>query len=276
MSLFVPGDLAVGGVHGYVEIIHKDTTFAEMVHVTPLSTGAGDQPFITGVTFRTKTGDLYTVSTPDLTAANCPHDVVSFPNDTGLLVAVCVTSGQLDLHKYSYANPPVLLDSWTSIPVEDGWTNALTRIDLACDSRTMFFSQQGHRLMRYDLVSRAALDDYETLPDDSPYIYGGLRVLPGGSGDNRRVIVAMTLTGDGPQRAVCLESDRTSFWVDEINPSDGVFHVQKRKIADRALITSVETRADEATPTPTNDATLSLASYYTPCGAAFEFAHWLG
>jgi len=257
MTYFNPGDIAVGGQHHYVEVLDKTTLLTpRLVHVLD-DAGADTQQYIMGCTFRPPTGDLFTVSTPDPTIANCPHDVDWMPNDSGLLMAVVPSAGSLEFRKVGFDG--TVLTTWSSIPTDTGWTNEPVKVSVACDARTVFYSMQHDHIRRFDLQTGSPLSIYATL-STTDYVFGGLRVLPGGSGDSYQVVVAMTVTGDGPLRAICLDSDRQSLWCDEINPS-GSYHVQKRKLLDGTLIAQVVTEAD---PTPDNDVTLALACYYNP------------
>lgn len=267
MTAFSPGDVACGGKFHYVEIIkNSDGSFSQFVHVLDAA-GADTQQYITGVTFRPSTGDLYTTSTPDLLQANTPHDVDWFPDDSGLLVAVVPSSGTLQFKKYDFDGN--VLQTWTPA-VESGWAQEPVKISIACDSKTVFYTQSKSKIQRYDVDAGSQLTDYETLAVGSPYRYGGIRVLPGSTGDDRDVVVAMTITGSGPYHAVCL-APGGAVWSDEINPLSS-YHVYKRSLADGTLLLSVVTEAD---PVPDNDETLSLACYFDPCAKRRASFVWI-
>lgn len=263
---FAPGDLAIGGIHEYVEVADPLGALKQMLHVLD-DEGVNSQVYITGEAFRVTTGDLYTTSTPDMALANTPHDVDWFSNDTGLLVAVVPAAGRLIFRKYDFAEPANILDEWDPIPVEVGFGQQHTKISLACDNRTVFYTQRGHRVMRYDLVDRAPLLDYQVIENSSPWIYGGLRILPGETGDDADIVIAMTLSGDGPSHAVCLAADRSTLWADEVNPA-GSYRILHYNLLDTNfdgfgdLIGSAVTHADVGSG---NDETWSLACYYNPC-----------
>lgn len=255
LGVYTLGQIAVGGKHGYIEIVNSDTSFDSMV--------AAANALVMGVTFRVPTGELYAVSTASQTAANVEHDIDWLPDDSGLLVARVPSNGILELRKYAF-DGTTILDTWTGLNVEAGWAQQPVKITIACDSRTVLYTQSLHKVQAYDLVTRSNLADYETIPFDSLYIYGGIRLLPEGmtTADGKHFIVAMTRTGDGPQRAVCLDSDGLNHWVDEINPTSG-YHIQKRTIADGTLVTQILTQYD--TNSAHNDKTLSLACLYGIC-----------
>lgn len=260
--VFVLGDIAIGGQHEYVEVMHSDTTLNQMVHVTDTNSSE-PQTYVTGVTFNPISGDLFTSSSYSLTADFTPHDIDWIPDNSGLLVPVVPGPGQLEFWKYDYSGN--VIDTFTNPNVETGWAQQPVKISVACDARTVFYTQSLHKIQRYDLVTRANLTDYETLPADSHYIYGGLRLLPAGMTtiDGKHLLVAMTLTGDGPQRALCLDSDGIHHWVDEINPTAG-YHIQKRRIDTGIMFTQILTQYD--TNPAHNDKTLSLACFYNICG----------
>jgi hypothetical protein len=288
MAAFEPDDIAVGGVREYIEIKHANGSHAQTIHVTDLgATSGGPQTYVTGLAFQPKTGELFAVSTPSLTVANAPHAICNFPNYSGLLIAYVPSPGVLKFRKVSYANPPVQIGTEWTPGVEAGWpwtgtnpANNLVRISIACDNRTVFYTFQGKKIKRFDLQTGTTWTDYRTLASDSPYIYGGIQVLPGGSGtsttDTRKVVVAMTQTGTGPQLAVALahggDVDALSHpvntvWTDEANPtgSHRILHwstVDNDASGTGDLLGNSVTQADLV---PHNDRTLSLAINYNLC-----------
>lgn len=254
---FAPGQIARGGKHAYIEILNPDGTHASFLHL--LDDHGNPVTFVTGVVFRPSTSDLFACGTPDLTLDYAPHDIDCFPNESGLLVAVVRASSTLEFWKYDFDGN--VIQTWNPEP-EYGWAKESTKISIACDNRTVFYTQSLRSIRRFDLQTGAQLPDYQTLPVDSPYIFGGIRTIPrSGAGDDLDVVVAMTLTGDGPRLALCLDADRSSFWTGEVNPS-GPYHVFKRALIDRSLLLSVVTSDD---PADDNDQTLSLACNYRPC-----------
>lgn len=262
MSAFALGDIAIGGRHHYIEIINSSAAFSQMIHVLDDS-GDDTQTYITGVTFRPPTRELFSVSTPSLTMPFVQHDVDWIPNDSGLLIALVPSAGVLKFRKVNFAG--ATQQEWTPA-IEPGWGQQPVKISVACDSTTVFYTMSLKKIKCFDLNTGTNKPDIETLPSSSPYIYGGIRILPGGTvtEDGKHFIVAMTATGNGPRHAVCLDSDKLHHWVDEINTPD-TYHIQKRLISTGAFVSEVETRAD-ALPTPTNDETLALACLYNPCG----------
>jgi hypothetical protein len=270
MAAFVSGDVAVGGVREYVEIRDAVGAPSQFVHVTDDGTDSGAQTYITGVTFRTATGELFTTSTPDLLADNCPHAVDNFSNDSGLLVAVVVSSGVLEFRKYDYDGN--VLDTWTP-EVEAGWGKQKVSISLVCGGAEVYYTMSLKSVLRYSLATSTQLAPYDTLPADSPYIYGAVRVLPGSTGDDRDIIAPMTAAGQGPQRAIAIAS-RTTFWNTIDNPDDGIYRIEQRLLLDRSVsIAGIETDAE---PGGDNDVNLSLAVYFNPCAVRRIFGFVTG
>lgn len=270
MTGFEPGDLAVGGAHEYVEILSDAAVFREMVHVTD-EAGVPVQ-YVTGVTFNPNTGDLFTCGTPDLTAANCPHDLDWLPDDSGVLVAVVASPGHLELRKLDYDGN--LLNTWGGLQTDAGWSQEPVKISVACDGRTVFYTDSLRTVWRYDIAARGGagqqLDLYKQLPASSPYIYGGVRVLPSGK---TKAIVAMTAVGDGPQLGVALADDQLHVWFDEVQPSSGVYHIQEHLISTGVSVGApVATKADLGT---TNDRTLALAANARFCQSVVAASVWV-
>jgi|SRR5581483_1613662 len=249
------GQIAVGSNQSYIEILNADGTLAQH-----LSTS---NPYITGVAINPSTGDLFATTTTSLTAANTPHHIDVFPDRSGLLVAGVPSIGMLHLIKTDFDGN--VLQTWTGLSTDTSWAQQLVRLSIACDSTTVWLTDMLRTIFRYDLNSSTQLTNYEQLAADSPYLYGAVRVLPGESGDNRDVIVAMTRTGDGPQQALCLVGGGFH-WVDEVQPSSGTYHIQKRKNGDGTTVG--DPVAVKAKPDGTNGPALSLASYFNPCAAA--------
>lgn len=259
---FAPGDLFVGGVQGYYEQLLQDGTHVAMHQVLD-DDGQPTQVYITGLTVRTKTGDVYASSTPSLTQDNTPHHCCWVPDDSGILVAVVPSSGVLKFRLYDFAEPATLLDEWTPA-VEVGWAKQLVRISVACDSATVFYTMSMKAVKRFNIVTGLQMTDYQTLPATSPYIFGSVRALPGESGDDQDAIFPMTVSGPGPQRDLCLAPGRT-FWNTIDNPTDGIYRIEQRLLVDRSVVSPPSPVVTQANPAADNDLNLSLACYFNPC-----------
>jgi hypothetical protein len=265
MAAFVSGDVAVGGVREYVQILTGAGVHSQFVHITDDLTSSGLQPYITGVTFRPPTGELFTTSTPDLTQDGTPHHCCWVPDDSGILVAVVPSTGVLKFRLYDYSDPAVMLTEWTP-DVETGWGKQLVRISVACDSATVFYTMSLKSVKRFNIQTGLQMTDYQTLPPSSPYIFGSVRALPGPDTgtDDQDAIFPMTLSGAGPQRDLALAPGAT-FWNTIDNPSDGIYRIEKRLLLDRSVVTPPSPVETDAEPGGANDVNLSLAVYFNPC-----------
>ena len=251
------GDIAIGGQHAQVEIMKaSDQTTTQIID--QIDDAERPMPYVMGVTFRVPTGDLYTALTPEETMDYTPHDIDWIPDDSGLLVAVVPSLGVLEFRKYDFDG--VLQTTWT-VPTEPGWFKQTVKIAVACDARTVFYTMRGHRIMRFDIVSGLPLSDYHFLLAGSGYLYGGIRTLPRELGDNRDVMVALTVNGTGPQRALTLDPvTPTKHWVDEVNPPGGVY-----KIKQRSNATGIVTGVEHTVALTPDGKTLSLAAWADFC-----------
>lgn len=276
MTSLSPGNIAIGLDNHYIEIITPTGTLVDMVHITDLAHGGADsQQYIMGLTVNARTSDIYCVSTPDPLSANCPHDLVWLPDNSGVIVAVVPSSGNLELRKYGFDGAQIGA-SRTGLSTDTGWAQQTVKIDVACDSSTIYYTDSLASIFTYDFNTSTQGPIYDTLPTGSPYIYGGLKLLSPGFAASTHgppleigpvIVVAMTVTGDGPSRAVCLGADRT-LWTDEINVGSGSYHVVNRQLTDGTLINQYITQSD---PMGTNGPVLSLACYANKCSSGQVF-----
>lgn len=261
------GDVFIGGGLGYTEHIKSDGTFVAMIHETDKF---GNDAEVWGQTIRGTTGDRYSalgVKDTDGTE-NTPHDITWCPDDTGFFVAIVPSSGLLKLYKYNIAATAVIGGPWT-LATEAAWTSEPVKLDVACDSVTVYYTMQGKLIKAYNTSTSTQLPDFETLAPSSPYIFGDLKIL-----NDRRVSVAMTDTGAGPRRGVAVTSDPvygTVVWIDEVNPVAD-YHVYKRKLVDGTAILSVATQVTAGV----NGPTFSICSYYKRCTRARTFGIIVG
>lgn len=257
------GDVFVGGGLGYTERIKRDGTHLQLIHETD---DLGNNGEVWGQTISGITGHRYStlgVLGTDGTG-NTPHDIAWCPDDSGHFVAIVPTAGSLKLYKYNLDATAVIGGPWT-LAVETGWTSKPVKIDVACDSDTVYYTMQGKKIKRFKVSTTTQLADLQTLADSSPYIYGDLRVL-----NNKQVLVAMTDTGVGPRRGIALANDPdlgVVVWIDEVNTT--TFHVYKRKSIDGTSVLSVLTKLD---PANKNAAAFSLAAYYVRCPVSVGYA----
>jgi uncharacterized repeat protein (TIGR01451 family) len=158
-------------------------------------------------------------------------------------------------------------------------------MDLAADQKTMFFSDEGGTIHRWDVVNNVRLPDFATVPTGSAY---ALRLLPPGDGGGLLVAagsavlrlnssggVAQTYTD--PARpgtlffSLALDTDGTSFWVG----APGTDSIYRLNIATGAIelgpVNTQGTTADGADgiclkgePTAATSAALSVTKTGSP------------
>jgi len=265
VSSFNAGCIAVGGSHGYIEIFNSSGDHIGFTQ--PMDINNLGQNIITGLTFRPSTGHLFATTAETFTQDNVAHDIDWIPDDSGLLIAYVPSPGVLKFRKVNFDGTSTGLE-WTP-DVEDGWFQQPVKISIACDAQTVYYTMSGKVVKRYDLEARENLTDYQTLDDDSPYRFGAIKVVwTDEYGDARDIVAAMTVTGDGPFHGLCLDSNTTSFWADEINPTNHTYKIKKYNLLTRALEDTVTTKArplegDEEEYL--NDITYSLACNYNAC-----------
>lgn len=122
-------------------------------------------------------------------------------------------------------------------------------IDLAADQTTLYYTSEGHKIMRYDLSTKTQLTDFAVgLPGSNAY---ALRLLPGGGAlvaDTETIVrldgagnqvQSYDATGEDYWFALNLDPDGTSFWSGGVN--SGKFY--KFDIATGTQLMSVDTGA---------------------------------
>lgn len=92
-------------------------------------------------------------------------------------MAVVTEPGTLEFWKYDYDDGHIIKKWTNNIRTDSDWSQGSVKISVACDSTTVFYTDSGKSIFRYDLNSSTQLADYDVLSDDSPYLYGGIRVL---------------------------------------------------------------------------------------------------
>ena len=164
-----------------------------------------------------------------------PHDVVqtidpsSHGSPGGTESLVFAANGDLfvahatgDGNMHRYAPDGTFL---TSYDVGHETTFGADWISLSADQRTMFYTSEGTRILRYDVVSKAQLPDFAALPNGKAF---ALRLLPPYDGTGGLIVAtrevirrldgsgAVVATYDAPGQdrwfAVNLDPDGTSFW----------------------------------------------------------------
>jgi hypothetical protein len=251
------GDIIVGGDHGYWEHLLSDGTFVQ--HIAAVDDE--DNPMrANGVTF-SPLGEIF-FALGDLAgvADNDPHDVTYINSTTPNTLAVMVARNNdtARIKKLSLDDGSVLADY--PVATDTGWTrDRYLKADSTCDG-IIYYTDMGRTIFRFDINTGTQLSNFAQLSEDSPYIYGALKIVETGD-----VIVAMTESGNGPKNGIALDANGTSFWCDEVNPGDGSYAIFKRLQSSGINSPSSETHVVRLNPANVNDEITSLGSNYSIC-----------
>lgn len=238
-SSWAIGDVFAGaaGSPPTYEIFANDGTFKESISkagLTGNSTGCGFTASndLWGTYFQSDQavrfssshphGDVQTINLP---AGNHPESITFAANGD---FYIGNADGDQDIYKYNAAGD--LLDTF-DVAVE---ARGSDHIDLAADQRTIFYTSEGRRIMRYDTVADAQLADFATLPGGGANF--GVRVLPPGDGSggvlvadsseikrldgSGNVVANYDAPGEGLWFALNLDPNGTSFWSADLNSTN--------------------------------------------------------
>ncbi|HZT06994.1 MAG TPA: glycosyl hydrolase [Chloroflexota bacterium] len=221
MTDLAPGDILIGGL-GHIDIIHPNGTLERR----PIVDALGKPLQVNGIAV-SPSGHYQFAASPPGETINRPHDIAYLPDGSGYIEIGQASPRSAQLWKFDLAGNRV--GTWT-IETDDGWTTGLLRLDVAPDGKTVYYTDSGRTIFRFDISTDDGmqLQPFDKLPMDSPNIYAGFKLLSDGG-----IVLAMSKTGNGPRDAVCLDNDRTSFWTDEVNPAvPGQYHIYRRSLAD--------------------------------------------
>lgn len=255
MTAFTYGDVVIGGSHGFAEQIKPDGTFIQ--HLV-MNDDQGNPMRCSGITFDGD-GNMYTCLSPMNYVKikdNVPHDLVWMPDGSGLITAIARSTGKLEFWKYDLTQHTVL-KKWTNPQTDSGWTtDKYIKIDIECDSNTLWYTDQSKTLFKYNLGTSTQMTPFAQFTDTN-YVYAGFKLLPDGG-----VLVAVTGSGDGPHNSLCLNSDASTCWTDEINPTNNIYHAFKRSLTDGSHIKTITLSLDNNN---INDIATSMGCYYHFC-----------
>lgn len=289
-SPYFRNDLLAGGPLGWAEtirnVLHIDWTYGYDNGSEDAYVGAADHPMrLTGITF-SPSGTAY-FSHDDITQLSdyAPHDITYLTrnpntNRPGLAVLIARMNDTLEL--WTYELDRTFVYAYTGLQVDTSWKAyrgpddsrpdmrlPYCRLDVLCDSRTIYYTDMGRTIFRYDLNGAGSqLANFAQLGTEAHHCYASIRVLKP-SGD---VLVAMTTSGHGPRNALALNKDRT-FWADEIHPPDGFWDIFERSLVDGLEVLDASAppvgityrpRLDKNNPT-VNAEVWSLATWFNPC-----------
>lgn len=262
---FNRGDVLIGGEFSYAEHIEPLAGVYQQ-HVR-WEDDIGRDMVVNGQTFDQR-GNAYAALGAPGHSDYEPHDIVWMPNDSGLLVIIAVGT-DVQLWKYNLDGDTVL-QKWIGLSKDASWVpqddNKRLKVDIACDSTSVYYTDQGLSVFHYDLNTSTQKANWDTLPASSNYRYNAFKLIQ--KTNPQQIVAAMTTSGNGPQRAVCLDGNKTKHWTDEVNPpTPGLYHVYKRELATTSTGEMVLSHVVSLSPSDDNDKIWSLACYVNLCGA---------
>lgn len=251
---FSPLDVVIGGRFGYAE--HISTTGAHLQHIE-LRDDDTNLMKVWGATFTPDEVAYFALGQRASYEDYTPHDVCYIPRTKEpykLAVLIGRTNDTVELWIYDTDN--TVLQTFTGLNKDTDWVHTMPlKLAIACDGDTVYYTDQSRTIFRYSLTT-GQLPIFDQLPIGSPYIFGGIEVQP--DGDLYR---AMTTTGTGPRRDVCL-GGTTSIWTDIVNPPASTYKAFKRHNVTQIEILN---HTVSLSPTADNDEILCLACNYYAC-----------
>ncbi len=233
-----PGDVVVAVSSGAYQVRAPDGTLKET-----LSLGGG---FTTMCAFNNERTELYLTYFSEfrliVVDVEEPHAVVqtistaiagnTFPEsvafDAGGNFYVGHSSGSEDILKF---DPSGAFVTAFDVGTE---SNGSCDLDLSSDQRTMFYTSEGRRILRYDVVADAQLADFAMLPGSGNAFV--LRLLPPGDGTggllvadeleikrldgSGSVLQAYDAAGEDDWFALDLDPDGQTFWATSLATSN--------------------------------------------------------
>ena len=229
-----PGDVVVAVSYGAYQVRAPDGTLKETLNL-----GGG---FTTMCAFNNERTELYLTYFSEfrliVVDVEDPHAVVqtistaiagnTYPESVTFDAAgnfyVGHSSGSEDILKFDPSGTFV-----AAFDVETG-SNGSCDIDLSSDQRTMFYTSEGRRILRYDVVADTQLADFTMLPGAGEAFV--LRLLPPGDGTGGLLVadeleikrldgsgsVVQTYDAAGEDRwfALNLDPDGLTFWAADL------------------------------------------------------------
>ena len=242
------GDIAIGGRHGYVQILDADGELKDFVQQT--DDRGRELPNVMGVSWDEQHGHLYTAITPHPSMPYTPHDIRWLPDGSGLLVAVVPEAMKLEFRRYSCEGE--LLDTWPNIRTDQGWAKEHVKIDIALDNETVFYTDSMRTIFTWNLET-GRNEEFASLENGSRYIFSAVRIVPTAGGEVA-LVTAMSL-GPGPRLAIALRLDGT-VWADEKH--GGVWQATRRWLDNGWFIDAVTTQPGRLLPVIADGLTAAL------------------
>lgn len=211
-------DVLIGGALGYLD--HISTTGTHLQHLQTFDDDTTPNPLrVNGIAIAPD-GEIYmALGDPLGVKDEDPQDLV-YVNTVPAVLALLVARTDNTLELWTLSLGLELVDKHPGLAVDDGWTrDRYARIKVGIDQNTIYYTDRGRTIFRWDLTAGAQLPNHAQLPEDSPYIYAGFDIRPNGD-----IVMAVTGSGNGPRNAVAI--DDTVVWVDEVNPDDETYHAR--------------------------------------------------
>lgn len=248
MVNFNPGEVCIGSAHGFIQHISAAGTTLQQI---PINDDQGLPIKIFGITF-SNDGEMFTCGGPAGGSDYMPNDIVYIPNGTGLVVIIARLDNTAELWHYDLDGN--VLDTWV-VDTDDGWEGEPLKIDIACDSETVYYSDQLYTIFSFNIATGLQGTPLAQLATNSDYRFNAFKLLPDGG-----FVVNKTNTGNGPKNAICLNVDKTTTFVDEVNPTDETYSIWKRNISNGAQTLEVPVSFNGI-----NDEVSALGCYYSAC-----------
>ena len=249
---YVPGDLFVGTTNGIVKHYTASGVFLENLNTT-LS-----NPFDTGMCFDAP-GNLYgTDFDPFITKWDNAGNLIAakWATNSGSSLESCAWNAASALvYVGGPGNPRILVFDATgalvatyTVASPDG-TGGTDWVDLAADQSTIYYTNEGPTIRRFDTLTNTQLPNFATITGARCF---ALRIRPGtnevmvacGAHAYRldalgMVLQTYTISGESDLFALNLDPDNTSFWT----ASAGGANVYKVDISTGAVLQTVSTGA---------------------------------
>lgn len=258
-------DIYIGGPYGYIERIAPNGDHVAWIEVRE----GGVLRKVWGLTFDPY-GTLHMATGPigQGTVEEQVHDLTYLPISNQMVKIVHRSSrAHLDIFNMdgslAYTRGPLWLGT-TGSPSFTNLPPIVMKITASCLTSKVFYTNRGgnrspgDNILEQNVLSASTGSRY--VFNATEHKFGDLQMM--GSG---RMVVAMTVNGNGPRNAVAVASEEV-VWTDEINPPDGIYRVYKRSLVDGEDILFHEVAL---TPDGLNGEVTALAINAALCGGVF-------
>src|SRR5574337_403850 len=138
-----------GGDSGIIEHVKSDGTFVEFIESVD---DLGNPVKTNGITF-SNTGHMYTAVGPvDVSVFPYAWDVVYIPDGSGLLSVVATSDTTAELWRVGLDGTK---GQTYSIEVDADFNKNPMKVDIECDSRTVYYTDSSFTIFKYDIGTPA-------------------------------------------------------------------------------------------------------------------------